>query len=103
MYTPPKLLVNLSAPGSAGLPSYFDLAVLAGSDLPGIYPLGNYDAWCVDREASIGTGGPYTAYLYSSYELGILAATLPNVGDQRVPACAFRVRRIPVSRARQQR
>ncbi|MBK9362042.1 MAG: carboxypeptidase regulatory-like domain-containing protein [Rubrivivax sp.] len=87
MANPPTLLINVTAPGTLGLPSYTDVKLNATSAQYGA--IGTlYDAWCVDRSTLIDVPGNYTAYLYSSYELGLLALNLPNIGNQVSPYVA---------------
>jgi uncharacterized repeat protein (TIGR01451 family) len=79
-YSPPSLKITVTSPGMLGLPSYMDSKIVTSTQ-PGVYPVNSlFDAWCALRPAPITVPGTYTANAYSSYEIGLLSATLPGIG-----------------------
>jgi hypothetical protein len=79
-YSPPSLKITVTSPGMLGLPSYMDSKIVTSTQ-PGVYPVNSlFDAWCALRPAPITVPGTYTANVYSSYEIGLLSATLPGIG-----------------------
>src|SRR5579871_5726563 len=87
----PTLTIRVNSAGLiTGDPSLFDVNVTVSSDKPD-YPLGSYDAWCVDTSLVIGVPQTYTATIYSSYEYNNLIAnpdfsTLGNANAPLLPS-----------------
>jgi len=82
-YQPPTVSIRVTYPGTINEPSYVDVTVLSSSVYAPLYPASGtvYDAWCIDLHARIDVPGTYTANIYSSTELGLLNAALPNLGN----------------------
>ena len=82
MYQPPTVTIFVGFPGSLQEPSLFDVTVTSNSALNPLFPASGtvYDGWCLDRNVQIQVNASYTANVYSSYELGVLAAHVPSLG-----------------------
>jgi uncharacterized repeat protein (TIGR01451 family) len=62
-------------------PSLFDVTITSNSNLNPFFPGGTlYDGWCIARDVEIRVPSTYSAYVYSSYELGYLA-TVPTLAS----------------------
>ena len=81
MYQAPIITFYAGFPGDQMEPSLFDIRVTsAGVYNPLFPPSGTlYDGWCLDRNVQIPVNTSYTAAVYSSYELGVLAANVPTL------------------------
>ncbi len=98
----PTVKLQAFVPGVSQLdPSFFDARIWNN-----VYfnPVGSpytvYDAWCADNDTKLdifyNPGDPSTVFsmvmtasVYSSYELGLLAADIPNIGNQGATPSAY--------------
>jgi hypothetical protein len=60
---PDEVTISVETPGTANIPSYFDLTVTNGGVLNGFY-----DSYCLDAETGIQRNTNYRAKVFSSYE-----------------------------------
>ena len=83
MSTTPSFQSYVSAPGTLLLPSKMDVTIKSITTLNTDAAAGGsvYDAWCLAQNISIPTPYTYTTYLYSSYELGTLATSVPALAS----------------------
>ena len=79
-YTPPTVQFSANRLGTLMEPSSLDAYLYGYSVLNPAFPYVSppYDAWCLNAGLPFTPGTIYTASLYSSYELGILADGVPT-------------------------
>jgi protocatechuate 3,4-dioxygenase beta subunit len=71
----PSFNFTVSYPGNLLEHSLVDLTVTNSS----LFPPGTIlDAWCLDKNVNLDTGGAYTGYVYSAYEPPSINSILPN-------------------------
>ncbi|MBP6903046.1 MAG: carboxypeptidase regulatory-like domain-containing protein, partial [Burkholderiaceae bacterium] len=82
----PVVSIRVVSLGPVGEASYFDIYGVSGQPST-LFPSSGtmYDGWCLDPNVSISSGGlpgtTYQAYVYSSYETGVLSAGIPSLGN----------------------
>lgn len=88
MTATPSISAYISYPGSLLEPSLLDLTIKSASILNPQSAAGGtvYDAWCLDERVQLPVPATYTSYVYSSYELGTLAASVPALTGNKMLA-----------------
>ncbi len=74
----PSITFNQVSGGTNGSPSYFDISI-SGSSYSWLSAGGVYDAWCLNPGLQIPFGTTFTAYVYSSLEVGIWGSSVSTL------------------------
>jgi hypothetical protein len=77
----PSVNIYVSYPGNQLEPSFFDAIIKSVSVLNPTYPATEsiYDAWCLDEKVQLQVNLTYASFVYSGYETGLLAASVPTL------------------------